>query len=137
MPSTEKGHTEVIFCRGLTDGKRVEDRGKTWHDTACIFVTNGRCSVYEVRPFICRAWHSLAVGQCRKGFESNTRVAEIDGYPQRYHIFFSDFRDGLQEVSREMGCQTASLEIAKATKQCIKHPSPTDAWIKGGKVFLG
>ena len=119
----------------LTDGKSVEERAKTWHDTPCIFLANGRCSVYDVRPFICRAWHSLNSGQCREAFESNSRTAETEGYPHRYHIF-QTVRDGLQEVSSDMGCQASILEIAKGMKQYINHPSPTEAWIKGDEVFI-
>ncbi|MBW2011320.1 MAG: YkgJ family cysteine cluster protein, partial [Deltaproteobacteria bacterium] len=52
----------------LTHGKSLEQRVKVWYDTPCIFLKNKKCTVYEVRPFICRAWHSLNLAQCKKAF---------------------------------------------------------------------
>lgn len=118
----------------MTDGKSVEERAKTWHDTPCIFLANGRCSVYDVRPFVCRAWHSLSSDRCREAFESNRRLAEVEGYSHRHYIL-QTVRDGIQEVSTDNGCQAGILEIAKAMKQYIDNPNPIEAWIKGEKIF--
>lgn len=118
----------------ITDGKNAEERAKTWHDTPCIFLTSGRCSVYECRPLVCAALHSLNGDQCKEAFESSSRLAEIEGHAHRYHIF-QTVKRGLVEVSMDMGCQMESLPIAHAMKQYLEHPSPTEAWIKGDKVF--
>lgn len=118
----------------LTDAKSVQERMAIWHDTPCIFLSNGRCSVYDARPLICAAWHSLDFNQCKEAFESNNPWAGIDGYPYRYHIF-QTIRAGLREACTNVGCQTDSLAIAKAMKQYLTHEHPIEAWIEGDKVF--
>ena len=135
---TEKQKLDLINrideTLAMTDGKSVEERAKTWHDTPCIFLTNCRCSVYDVRPFVCRAWHSLNSDRCREAFESNRHLAEVEGYSHRYYIL-QTVREGIQEVSTDNGCQAGILEIAKAMKQYIDDPNPIEAWIKGEKIF--
>ena len=81
----------------LTEGKSIQERVKIWHNTPCIFLSDRRCSVYHVRPFICRAWHSLNSDECTKAFESNEPWVEIDNYQYRYYIFRAA-REGIQEA---------------------------------------
>ncbi|MBW1940983.1 MAG: YkgJ family cysteine cluster protein [Deltaproteobacteria bacterium] len=118
----------------LTHGKSLEQRVKVWYDTPCIFLKNKKCTVYEVRPFICRAWHSLSVDQCKKAFNDRNPSAEIDSYPHRNYILGS-IRAGLQQGCMDMGCQADTLEIAKAVKLFFNHQDPVKTWIKGEKVF--
>ena len=125
---------EIDETLDMTDGKSVEERAQTWHDAPCIFLANGRCSVYDVRPFACRAWHSLSSGQCREAFESNSRLAEVEGYSHRYYIFHT-VRDAMQKVSTDNGCHAGLLEIAKAVKQYVDYPNPIEAWINGENIF--
>jgi Fe-S-cluster containining protein len=118
----------------LTDGKSLQEKVAIWHDTPCIFLSNGRCSVYDDRPLICAAWHSLDFDQCKEAFESNNPWAGIDGYPYRYHIF-QTIREGLREACTHAGRQADTLPIAKATKHYFEHQSPIESWINGDKVF--
>jgi Fe-S-cluster containining protein len=118
----------------LTHGKSLEQRVKVWYDTPCIFLKNKKCTVYEVRPFICRAWHSLSLDQCKKAFNDKNHSAEIDGYSHRNYIL-GTVRAGLQQGCMDMGCQADTLKIAKAVKLFFNHQYPVKAWIKGEKVF--
>lgn len=38
---------------------------------------DGRCSIYEVRPLRCRAFHSFSLDACRDAFDGNTDVEPV------------------------------------------------------------
>jgi Fe-S-cluster containining protein len=54
--------------RGLTEGCSLHERVLLKKETPCIFLTNHACDIYESRPLICRAWHSLNQNGCRQAF---------------------------------------------------------------------
>lgn len=119
----------------LRDGRSVEERAKVLHDTPCIFLASGKCSVYDVRPFACRALHSLDARKCKEGVMARRRVVEFTGYTHRYYIF-QTAKAALRQFCEEMGCQTTELTIAKAMKQYFELPGRTMAWIRGDEVFV-
>lgn len=71
----------------LRNGRGVEKRAKVLHDTPCIFLAKGKCSVYDVRPFVCRALHSLDSHKCKEAVMARRRVVEFTGYSHRYYAF--------------------------------------------------
>jgi Fe-S-cluster containining protein len=118
----------------LRDGKGVEERAKVLHDTPCIFLAGGKCSVYDVRPFVCRALHSLDSRKCKEAVMARRRIVEFTGYSHRYYVF-QTAQAALRQFFEEMGCQATELTMAKAMKQYFERPGRTIAWIRGGEVF--
>ncbi len=116
-------------------GKSTEELASFWEKTPCIFLENEKCSIYNIRPFICRAWHSLSADQCRRAFESENRDAEIDSTPFR-GIIYGALRNGLTHVCRSMGHEWQSTDIITAVRTVLAHPDPFSAWVKGENLFL-
>ena len=116
------------------DGRSVEERARVLHDTPCIFLASGKCCVYDVRPFVCRALHSLDSRKCKEAVMARKRVVEFTGYTHRYYVF-QTAQAALRQFCTQMGCQTTKLTIAKAMKQYFERPGLTIAWIRGGEVF--
>ena len=63
-------------------------------DLPCIFLKDARCSVYQVRPFACRAWHAVTREDCRRAFEEKNPLAPVEHYPERRQAA-ADFVQGL------------------------------------------
>ncbi len=105
-----------------------------WRKTPCIFLENDKCSIYAIRPFLCRAWHSLSVDQCRRAFESDREDAEIDTTPFRGTIYGA-VREGLTHVCRSMGCEWETTDILSSLRIVLAHPDPFTAWIRGENLF--
>ncbi len=118
----------------LTRGKSIEERIRVWEHTPCIFLDETVCSIHMVRPFICRAWHSLSVEQCKSAFDSRNKEAEIDSYPYRNFILGA-IRDGMSDACKSHGYQHQPEEISVAIKAVLSHPSPEQAWLEGEPVF--
>lgn len=118
----------------LTKGKSLEERISIWEKTPCIFLYDNECDIHPVRPFICRAWHSLSVEQCKAAFEIRDKEAEIDSYPYRNYILGS-IREGLSNACKNNNCDYETIEIATAMQLFLCHPSPGKSWINGENIF--
>lgn len=119
----------------LTDGKTQEEKVMNWHQTQCIFLENGSCSLYEVRPFICRSWHSLDSQRCVKAYEQKKSCADIENYPHR-NLIFGTIREGIMAGCSAKGLQSGVMVITKAVLAILEHDGDavTD-WISGKKIF--
>jgi Fe-S-cluster containining protein len=116
----------------LREGRCVEERAKVLHDAPCIFLAGGECSVYDVRPFVCRALHSLDSRKCKEAVMARRSVVEFTGYAHRYYVF-QTAQAALREFCEQLGCQTEELTIARAMKQYFEYPGRTTAWIRGAQ----
>jgi len=115
----DKGHDEVMMMR---------------HELPCIFLVDGRCSVYKVRPAICRACSSTSAEHCATLFEARDTRARLRCYAQIRKIF-QTAHAGLIESCAAMGCQSNFMLIAEAMHDYFRHPRPIEAWLDGEKVF--
>jgi Fe-S-cluster containining protein len=118
----------------LTRDKSLEERIKVWGKTPCIFLEDTKCSIYDVRPFICRAWHSLSAEQCKNAFNSGDKESEIDSTPYR-NIIYGAIREALMDTCVDAGCESETIAITDSIKTILNHPSPENAWINGELLF--
>jgi Fe-S-cluster containining protein len=66
-------------------------------DLPCVFLKESKCSIYEVRPFACRAWHALNRSDCLRAFEEKNPLAPVEQYPARRQAAL-DFVCGLTQA---------------------------------------
>ncbi len=104
------------------------------HELPCIFLEDGMCMVYSVRPVVCRTCSSTSAEHCKMIFENRNHRAELRCYQQIREIFHVVQTD-LINRSKQRGCQSDLLYVAEAIKDYFKHPKPIDAWIEGNIVF--
>lgn len=117
-----------------TDGRSPDEIVMMRHELTCIFLQNGICMVYQVRPAVCRACSSTNAKHCEMVFESRDHMARLRCY-QQIHEIFKTVHTELVNQCRKMGCQSDSLRIAEAIRDYIKHPNPIEAWLQGEIVF--
>jgi hypothetical protein len=118
----------------LSKGLSEAEIERLWSKTPCIFLENDKCSIYNFRPFLCRAWHSLSVDQCRRAFETDNEDAEIDSTPFRGGILGS-LRSGLQRICEKEGWETRTIDLITGIKIILSHPDPIESWISGDRIF--
>ncbi|GAB6097846.1 hypothetical protein JCM14469_41000 [Desulfatiferula olefinivorans] len=118
----------------MTKDKSLDERIEVWHQTPCIFLEEGICAIHDVRPFICRAWHSLSAEQCLSALRSGDKDAEIDSTPYR-NIIYGAIRQGLSESMAEIGCESEPMIITHAVKVILNHPAPEETWLSGETLF--
>jgi hypothetical protein len=99
----------------------------------CPLLRAKRCSVYPVRPLLCRAMHSLAVEHCRQDLIYQ-KVPHFEFYSHRFEIVLS-ISAGLAAGSQAMGCQGRPLDLAGALRDYFTHDRPVEEWLQGRLVF--
>ncbi len=118
----------------LTYGKSQGEKVRNWHDTPCIFLEGGGCSVYAIRPFVCRSWHSLDAGHCIEAYGSHDKEADIDSLFYINYVY-GTVRNGIQEGCKDLGLQWETQIVTSAVKSFLAHHDPAGAWVSGDLVF--
>ena len=122
--------------KALREGKSLDETASVLHDTPCIFLKNDRCSIYKMRPLVCRAWHSHNSSICKKHFRSATANPDVDGYNHRHYVY-KTVADGMAAGIAEMGLQSGAYTIAGALMAYFSRDEPEKAWLQGEPVFSG
>ena len=80
-----KDKIKKIFKK--TNGKQPDEILMMRHELACIFLQNSMCTVYSVRPVVCRTCSSTSAAHCRMIFETRNHRARLRCYQQVREIF--------------------------------------------------
>jgi Fe-S-cluster containining protein len=114
---------------GQDDGWWVENA------VPCIFLDTEKfiCNIYEVRPFSCRAYHSLDLEQCRNGY-SNRAVTPIPCYSdfKRSREIFSI---GFERAMAQMKLQSQQVEVSSTALRFLQQPDLMNKWLAGEQIF--
>jgi len=120
--------------RQLTEGVNLEHRVKVKDQTPCIFLEKGVCSVYPVRPLICRAWTSYSHDVCKDAFMSGDHTAEIESSGPSNFVY-SLGRKTIGQICETHGLESKSLELPLAMAHCYEHADQSNRWIQGEILF--
>lgn len=97
-----------------------EERGAP--DSMCPLNVEGLCSVYEVRPFNCRRFHSLDLQACLRFFRARTGdLAEVLQEPYRMDRF-GVFWHSADVAFTALGIDTRDLDFIPALTIAIAEP---------------
>lgn len=98
------------------------------HLMACPMLEEGRCSVYEDRPSLCRKYHSLDVEECKKPGVS----APEDGEMVLKSLALIS---GAQQAYAKAKMPLQIHELGQALYVALTDPTCEDRWYKGEQVF--
>ena len=117
----------------LKAGKSKQEIGRLRHQFPCPLLLDGRCSIYPVRPLVCRAMHTFDAGACQEELLGG-KLGPGEYYAHRYEFVWS-ISSGLQNGCREMGCQTGILDLVLALQDFFTQENPVEKWVSGEEVF--
>ena len=118
----------------LTTDKSADEIVMMRHELMCIFLQDGVCRVYSVRPAVCRACSSTSAKHCEKIFKSGNHMARLRCY-QQIHEIFKTVHTNLVNQCRNMGCQSDPVRITEAISDYFNHSNPLESWLQGETVF--
>lgn len=96
--------------------------------TECPFLTNGLCSIYDVRPSVCRKAHSLDLTKCRThAFEIPQDLATVVGVEA--------LAKGTSDAYRGLGLDASGHELGRAVLLVLSDPSAETRWYSGKAAF--
>ncbi len=114
-------------------GKTKVELAKMRRTLPCPLLKKRHCSVYPVRPLVCRAMHALSKEHCQMALASQDRT-EVPFYAHRYEIILSVSR-GLQEACQALELQNRPLDLVSALYCLASQPTPLARWAAGEEVF--
>jgi Fe-S-cluster containining protein len=117
----------------LAAGKSKAALATVRHALPCPLLHGRSCSVYPIRPLVCRAMHGLN----REGCEAELNSGSLAGsqyYAHRHEIAIS-VSAGLLEGCRAVGCQVKTLSLDRALHDFFHQENPVENWLNGVAVF--
>jgi Fe-S-cluster containining protein len=113
--------------------------GRPWIPTQraplpCAFLVKGACSIYAMRPLVCRAWNSTDAEDCRRALTQQSTKMRFDLYQR---TTFAAVEDGIREALRTHGLDASDLELTAAMRAAMENPEASEEWLEGKPVFAG
>jgi Fe-S-cluster containining protein len=100
----------------------------------CAFLVDGACSIYAVRPLVCRAWNSADADACRRALTEGSVEMPFDLYQR---TTFAAVENGIQDVLRQHGLDAGDLELTAAMRVAMENVDAAQRWLAGEPVFAG
>lgn len=102
----------------------------------CPFLSKERtCSVYESRPVVCRAFHSLDSSACESKVQQQNADREVPLYSALFG-FVGLAQEGARRAVRELGLDERPVLLAIAVKMLLEDfESVVSRWLAGENVF--
>lgn len=109
----------------------------------CVFLgQGGTCSIYPVRPLVCRAMNSLDANQCRDNLRDPDQRAAFLEKGHGPDALLGPFRAshalsaGLQLAGSDVyGWDTRPLDLVAAMDELLQNPEAVQQWLEGRDVF--
>lgn len=125
---TAAERSEIIGRLTVYAATKVEESALWSQRKSCPFLTNNLCSIYHVRPAVCRKAHSVDAGKCG---------AYAPAIPQNIEVALSAeaLLRGTSGAYQQMGFDASSLELVSAVLLALHDPSAQARWYRGEDVF--
>jgi Fe-S-cluster containining protein len=102
----------------------------------CVFLADGRCSIYEVRPMVCRSYNSLSKEQC-EAYHHDASVdltGTKDGVAGR---LAAAMEDGVIAGLNALGLDAHWYELSSVVLRALELTDGPARWARGEAVFRG
>ena len=118
----------------VTQKKSARETGTERARFTCPLLVDRRCSVYGVRPFVCRGFNSYDAFTCEQRNRGGIESAVVEGYVHPKKVAQSAL-NGVR-----LGCIAAGLEddvvdLAPALLIALTTPDAKERWLGGEAVF--
>jgi len=111
----------------------LDEPHRTRHDTPCALLDDGRCSVYDYRPSLCRTMLSSSRQACEAHLQTGTEAVPFIAEPV---IIAFLMQLGIDYALITKRLSTEKVELARALHIALAHfDEALSGWLKGEDVF--
>jgi len=103
----------------------------------CPLLEGNQCSVYSVRPFACRRYHSSNVASCKFSYENPTDTSESRDHDEGLDEMWIQFIGLAAQAYHDLGFDSAGYELGSALDGALDNPSSRKRWKRRQKAFPG
>jgi Fe-S-cluster containining protein len=102
----------------------------------CVFLADGRCSIYDVRPMVCRGYNSLSKERCEAFYHDPS--VELRGTKDRAAgRLVEAIEDGVIAGLSALGLDAQWYEMPSAILRALETADSPARWARGETVFEG
>lgn len=127
---------ERVRVRARRYATQMEGRNvntPTNESVPCPLLVDGRCSVYDVRPLVCRGYNSTSVDACRQAHADSGRLVPI-------FAFLKDVTDGttvgIAQALRTAGFNDSLVDLGTALHIALEAGDRFPDAVVGGSAAL-
>jgi uncharacterized protein len=102
----------------------------------CVFLADGYCSIYEVRPMVCRGYNSLSKERCEAFYHDPTIDLRGTKDPIAGRLAEA-MEDGFISGLTTLGLDAQWYELASAVLRALEATAGPARWAQGEAVFEG
>ncbi len=112
---------------------RALEEGNEWGHVPCPLLEDGLCSVYTVRPLVCRGFNSFDDRMSEALFKENA-VPSVKGDRRRFDMALAILR-GAALGAAESGREGDAVNLTPALEVALSTADAEDRWLAGAPVF--
>lgn len=117
--------------RALSDTEQLRANLK------CVFLDDGKCSVYEVRPARCKIFHARDLAGCRKSYEEPSNLSIPNSFiPELFRAGEAHLK-GFRQAISDSDYDTSVYELNSALDKALADYTPERRFEKRKKAFAG
>lgn len=113
----------------------LDPRGRFINKAPCALLIDGACSVYPVRPMVCRGMLSRSKDACERAY--NGDALDYVEAIEPASILRSAYGEALLLALHRRGLPLRGYELAHAVLVALKDASAEERWYAGDDVFAG
>ena len=102
----------------------------------CPFLLENTCSIYPVRPFKCRNFHSTDVDACEESFNRPSNLSIQSGYVESVALFGNAHSQGFEGAVKNSGMDLTAYDLNTALLEVFEAPTAFKRFNRGKKAFL-
>lgn len=125
--------TQVAKNLSMAAGKSKVALATLRQELPCPLLRDRKCSVYPIRPLVCRAMHALNRERCEADLHSGSLAGSQ--YYEHRHATARSVSYGILEGCRAVGCQAGTLSLDRALHDFFTQENCAERWITGEAVF--
>jgi len=129
--AAEKAAALKASLRAAAARLEALDPSESFPAIPCPFLSDGRCSVYELRPAACAGYHSLQRGACERRFETRGGSVGIPVSRALQNAAVTVYEEAGHTVA-ELGFSAGRVELATAVTAVLRSPALAEEWLAGG-----
>lgn len=101
----------------------------------CALLDNNQCSVYPVRPFRCRNFHSTDAQACEASFNNPADMEIATGMIEEVAILADAHTQGFEAAAEQTGRDNRIYDFNTALLEALADDQPLKRYQRGKKTF--
>ena len=102
---------------------------------ACPLLVEGKCSVYDVRPFACRSFHAQQVQTCKYSYDNPQDLESMGSEIPEVKLALTYFSSANTAAFQHEGYDSRPYDLNSGLLQAFSNPKSEKRWRKKTTAF--